>query len=79
MFKTSHVLLVALLTTKDCRKVVHELYMPKEIGEEFLFMAVTYAFGSLAFKHYENWKLSALFVLSHSGVLGCVHILSYAF
>ena len=50
IFKTSHVLLVALLTAKDCRKVVHELYVPKEIGQEFLFVAMTYAVGSLAFK-----------------------------
>jgi len=38
-------------------------------------VAVTYAVGSC----YENWKLSALFVLSHSGVLVCVHIVSYTF
>ena len=51
MFKTSHILLVALLTAKDCLKVVHELYVQKEIGQEFLFVAMTCAVGSLAFKH----------------------------
>jgi len=44
-------LLVALLTAKDCHKVVHNLYAPKEIRQEFLFVAMTYAVGSLAFKH----------------------------
>jgi len=46
-----YLLLVALLTAKDCRKVVHELCEPKEIRQQFLFVAMTYASGSLAFKH----------------------------
>jgi hypothetical protein len=31
--------------------VVHELYAPNEIGQQFLFVDMTYAFGSLAFKY----------------------------
>ena len=40
-----------LLTEGDCRKVVHEQYAPNEIRQVFLFVAMTYALGSLAFKH----------------------------
>ena len=43
-------LLVALLTAKECLNVVHELYVRNEIRQEFLFVAMTYAVGSLAFK-----------------------------
>jgi hypothetical protein len=44
-------LLVALLTAKECLKVVHELYAPNVIRREFLFVAVPYGVGSLAFKY----------------------------
>jgi len=44
-------LLVAVLTVKDCCKVVHELYAPNEIEQEFIFVVMTYAVGSLPFKH----------------------------
>jgi len=37
--------------SKNCHKVVHELYVRNEIGQEFLFVAMTYAVGSLAVKH----------------------------
>jgi hypothetical protein len=30
---------------------VHELYVPNEIMQEFLFLAVIYAVGSLAFEY----------------------------
>jgi len=46
-----YLLVVALLTAKECLNVVHELYVPMEMGQEFLFLAMTYAVGSLAFKH----------------------------
>jgi len=44
-------LLVALLTAKECLNELHELYVPMEMGQEFLFVAMTYAVGSVAFKH----------------------------
>jgi hypothetical protein len=40
-----------MLTAKECHKVVHELYVPNEIRQNFLFVAITYAVGSLAFKY----------------------------
>jgi len=43
--------LVDLLTVKDCCKVVLELYAPNEIRQEILFVAMTYAVGSLVFKY----------------------------
>jgi len=43
--------LVAQLVAKECRKVVHELYAPNEIRQEFLFVAMTCVVGSLAFKY----------------------------
>jgi len=43
--------LVAVLTAKDCCKVVYELYAPNEIGQEILFVSMIYAVGLLAFKH----------------------------
>jgi len=46
----SCLLLVSLSTVKDCRKVVHELYAPKVMRQEFLFVAMTCAVGSLAYK-----------------------------
>jgi hypothetical protein len=54
--------------------VVHELYVPNEIRQEFLFVAMTYAVGSLAFKCYEILKNLALFVLTNFNVVGCVYI-----
>jgi len=43
--------LVALLTAKECHKLVHELYVPNEIRQEFLFVAMAYGVGSLSFKY----------------------------
>jgi hypothetical protein len=40
-----------VITAENCSKVVHELYVPNEIRQEFLFVAVTYAVGSLAYKY----------------------------
>ena len=51
LFKTSGLWLVALLTAKYCQKVVDDRYAPNEIRQEFLFVAMTYAFGSLTFKY----------------------------
>ena len=52
VFKASHVSGFALLTAKDCRKVVHELYVPNEVRQENLCVAMTYAVGSLAFEYF---------------------------
>ena len=43
--------LVAVLTAESCCKVVHELYVPNEIRQECIFLAMTYAVGSLAFQY----------------------------
>jgi hypothetical protein len=37
--------------SKICHKVVHEPYVPNEIRQEFLFVAMTYPVVSLAFKY----------------------------
>jgi hypothetical protein len=34
-----------MLTATDCCKVMHKLYVPNEIRQEFLFVAMTYAVG----------------------------------
>jgi hypothetical protein len=43
-------MLLALLTAKECHKVVQKLYAPNEFRQEILCVAVSYAVGSLAFE-----------------------------
>jgi hypothetical protein len=40
--------------------MVHELHVPNEIRQEFLFVAMTYAVGSLAFKYVMRIKIDGL-------------------
>jgi hypothetical protein len=57
----SCVLLVALLTVKDCHKVVQKLYVPSEFRQEILCVAVSYVVGSLAFEYVMGiWNSQAL-------------------
>jgi len=42
--------LIALLTARERCNVVHELYVENEIGQECLFVAMTYTVGPLAYK-----------------------------
>jgi len=71
--------LVALLGAKYCPKVVHELYAPNELGRSFICIYDLCSWITGIEICYENLKLLALFVLAHSVVLGCVHIVSYTF
>ena len=44
-------LLVAVLTVKDCHKVVQKLYVPNELRQEILCVVMSYVVGSLALEY----------------------------
>ena len=57
-------LLVAVLTVKECHKVVQKLYVPNEFRQEILRVVMSCVVGSLAFEYV---------MLAQSVGLGCVH------
>ena len=47
----SCLLLVAVLTVKECHKVVQKLYVPNEFRREILYVVMSYVVGSLALEY----------------------------